>query len=519
MRRTRLSWLLTLVWFAFGGLAVAAAMTYPPGPILYAVLAVSALVPSLAGWFIARRADRQERKALSALGEATGIAPMSGHDALGYSREIIANLCARLERARHYQSAFELSGQPMLIADENGTIIKMSAGIASRAPECAETETIAALFGSDVPRRETALKGRARFANYDWQAISTPVGQGRWLVALERPGVIIGEGHFHAMTEALMGGETRFRFSEEVLAGNPDLEAINSGFEALDQSVEALEALARDGEAAEIVPSNGGLSPQVMALSQTIAELAHARDQEAEARQQTRARLEKVGALVELCRKSAGDLTAAAEAARLATDGAREAFEAGEKAAQGIAEAKIGLSGRSDAAGEAARRASESVVAVEALAREIDQLVSGIEDVSFRTNLLALNAAVEAARAGEKGAGFAVVAAEVRELAQSSTKASKTIRQLVSKSLAQAGTGSAQAQALLSALSDIDAHLLNLSDEAARMEGTLADGSKALSEVQSEANVLVMKAQAQADALAGERDDNRLPEGGHARRV
>lgn len=521
MRRTRLSWLLTIVWFVFGGLAVLAATSLAPGPALFVLLGACALIPSSAGWLIARHGDRVEQKAFSALGEATGLAAMRTPDALGYTREMIANLCIRLERARQFQAAFEISGQPMLVADESGTIVKMSAGVAARAPECAQTETIAALFGSDVPRLEKPMKGRVRFAGYDWQAISTPLGSGRWLVALERPGVVMGEGHWYAMTQALAGGQTSFRFGAEVLAGNPDLEAINLGFEALDRSAAALDALARDAEAAHIPPSNGGLSPQVHALSQTIADLAEARDMEAEARQQMRARLEKVGALIEMCRKSAGELTAAAEAARLASDGAREAFEAGGKSAALIADVKSGLVNRSDAAGEAARRTSESVAAIGELTREIDQLVSGIEEVSFRTNLLALNAAVEAARAGEKGAGFAVVAAEVRELAQSSSKSSKTIRQLVSRSLDQAGASSTQAQTLLSALSDIDVHLLNLSDETARMEGTLADGSKALAKVQSEADVLVSRAQAQADAIAGAstRDDNRQPDGSIARRV
>jgi len=86
-------------------------------------------------------------------------------------------------------------------------------------------------------------------------------------------------------------------------------------------------------------------------------------------------------------------------------------------------------------------RMSQAISRIKSSSDQTAKIIKTIDEIAFQTNLLALNAAVEAARAGEAGRGFAVVADEVRNLAQRSAEAAKNTASLIVESLGNAENG------------------------------------------------------------------------------
>lgn len=378
-------------------------------------------------------------------------------------------LAGAQRRAAALEAGFAAIGQPCLITDADGIIVAVSGGLSAIEP----TFVPGARAGTLVGARGLVTVGGKRFEAHSFAAGAQQT------VELRPAGAFIADDDLDAFSQALIGGQTGFRFQAGAVKRSPALAALNEGLEAIDRGVTGISRLLT-GEDIGPRRGNGGLDALANGVRDAILMLDGAREEEAQAREMAEAKLQKIGQLVEAYQAQAQRLAAVATDARGDAGKARASVAAGREAvarAQSTGSDVRALAGDADAA---ARRTFAAIEGVDAVTGEIAKMVASIEDVSFRTNLLALNAAVEAARAGEKGAGFAVVAEEVRTLAQVANRSAKEIRMLVGRGKAQSGQSVAETEMLQKMLGEIDRHLRNLGNETDTIAQVLDEGSGAL---------------------------------------
>jgi hypothetical protein len=294
---------------------------------------------------------------------------------------------------------------------------------------------------------ETVLKGGQSFIarntilNQNYDTVYTPLGERGAPIGM----LFIGKPRAHQ--EAIVFGIIKWSIlSNAVISAAAIIWAAFTG-RRLGQAIQRVVSLVRD-ETEEVTRASG----QISKASQMLAENA---SEQAASIEETSASLEEMSSMTSNNASSAEKTAALTQDARVAADKGATDME----------------------------RMNEAISAIKVSGDEIANIMKTIDEIAFQTNILALNAAVEAARAGEAGMGFAVVAEEVRRLAQRSAVAAKETSERIERAIASSTQGVEISNQVLTGLRSIVTKVRQVDKLVVEMNAASGEQNRGISQI------------------------------------